>query len=78
MSRTRVSAPTLILWGERDRFLGVELVDDAALADVMSQGNGADVKKLPDAGHFVQNEAPDLFNELLLDWLSNQDASSSS
>ncbi|MEI2727822.1 MAG: alpha/beta hydrolase [Candidatus Nanopelagicales bacterium] len=56
----------------------MELVDDAALADVMSQGNGADVKKLPDAGHFVQNEAPDLFNELLLDWLSNQDASSSS
>ena len=73
-----VTAPTLILWGERDRFLGVELVDDAALADVMSQGNRADVKKLPDAGHFVQNEAPDLFNELLLDWLSNQDASSSS
>ena len=78
LSQTRVTAPTLILWGERDRFLGVELVDDAALADVMSQGNGADVKKLPDAGHFVQNEAPDVFNELLLDWLSNQDASSSS
>ena len=70
LRQTRVSAPTLILWGSRDRFLGSELVTEASLADVMAAGNVAEIKMLPDAGHFVQNEDTQLFNELLLDWLA--------
>ena len=72
LDQTRVSAPTLIIWGTRDRFLGQELVSPEALARVMASDHSAEMRLLPDAGHFVQNEAPDAFNDSLISWLHVQ------
>ena len=67
--RPLVSAPTLLLWGAEDRFLGLELVDRAKLATVLAPGNEPSVVVLEHAGHFVQNEAPERVNAELLRWL---------
>jgi pimeloyl-ACP methyl ester carboxylesterase len=63
-----IEVPTLLLWGEEDVALGVELthatrryVDDLTL------------RYLPGVGHFVQQEAPETVNALLEAWLTGQD-----
>jgi pimeloyl-ACP methyl ester carboxylesterase len=65
----RVTAPTLVLFGARDRFLGAELVEPAKLSTVMAPGNEPVVVLVEDAGHYLQNEAPERVNEELLRWL---------
>ena len=65
----RVAAPTLILWGVEDRFLERDLVSPEVLRRVLADGNVPEVIFIDDAGHFVQNEAPDRVNEELLRWL---------
>jgi epoxide hydrolase 4 len=64
-----VEAPTLVLWGTEDRFLGLELVDPDCLRRSLANGNLPTVVLIEDAGHFVQNEAPDRVNDELLRWL---------
>jgi pimeloyl-ACP methyl ester carboxylesterase/2-polyprenyl-6-methoxyphenol hydroxylase-like FAD-dependent oxidoreductase len=60
----RVEAPTLIIWGERDQFLGRELAEpDPALVP------NARVERLPDASHWVQSDCPARVNELLVEFL---------
>ncbi len=63
---TQVSAPTLLIWGEHDIALGIEMtygleqwVDDI------------EVKRLPDSGHWVQQEQPHKVNQLMLDFLQS-------
>lgn len=68
-SPRRVAAPTLVLWGIEDRFLGRELVSPDVLRRVLSDGNVPEVVLIEDAGHFVQNEAPDRVNAELVRWL---------
>ena len=65
----RIAAPTLVLWGVRDRFVEEELVAPEKLARVLAPGNVAEVRRIEDAGHFVQNEAPERVNEALVSWL---------
>ena len=65
----RVSAPTLVVWGVEDRFLGRELVTPERLRRVLADGNLPTVVWIEDAGHFVQNEAPERVNDELLRWL---------
>jgi pimeloyl-ACP methyl ester carboxylesterase len=67
--RAPITAPTLVLWGVADRFLGRELVAAERLRPVLADGNHATVVWIEDAGHFVQNEAPDRVNAELLRWL---------
>ncbi|WP_227354652.1 alpha/beta fold hydrolase [Haladaptatus salinisoli] len=59
-----VRAPTLLIWGERDPALSVELTEglERWVPDLR-------VERLPDAGHAVQNDAPDRVNELLVEFL---------
>ena len=64
--RSRVEAETLVIWGERDRALGLELLD--GLQRVAPR---ACVYRIPDAGHWVQNEAPDEVNRVLVDFLGS-------
>jgi pimeloyl-ACP methyl ester carboxylesterase len=60
----RIDAPVLVIWGERDQYLGRELAQpDAAWVPHVH------VERLSDAGHWVQNDQPDRVNELLLTFL---------
>ena len=60
----RIDAPVLVIWGERDRWLGAELAEpDARWVP------HARVERVPDASHWVQADAPDRVNDLLLGFL---------
>ena len=64
----RVQAPTLVIWGERDRYLGAELADPDR-ADVP---NLERVARLPDASHWVQHDEPELVGRLLIEFFSGE------
>jgi pimeloyl-ACP methyl ester carboxylesterase len=65
-----IDAPTLIVWGERDAFLGRELAQpDSALVP------NARVAYLPDAGHFVHHDAPAQVAELLVQFMNGATSS---
>jgi pimeloyl-ACP methyl ester carboxylesterase len=58
---TPVRAKTLVIWGMRDRHLGSELAEPARewVPDVR-------VERIPEATHWVQHDAPERVNELLI------------
>jgi pimeloyl-ACP methyl ester carboxylesterase len=60
-----IEPPTLIVWGEEDAALGVELLDgtDAYVRDLT-------IERLPGVSHWVQQEAPEKVNTILRDWLT--------
>ncbi len=61
-----ISAPTLVIWGDRDTALGSELAEPEArwVKDVR-------VVHLPEATHWVQHDDPERVNELLTEFLSD-------
>ena len=60
-----ITSPTLVIWGERDPALGTALLDDLeALVP------GVRIHRIPDASHWVQNEAPGEVNRVLIDFLT--------
>ncbi len=61
----RVAAPTLLIWGARDRFLGQEMVGPSL--ELCDRGRA---EVLPDATHWVQHEEPERVNRLLLDFFA--------
>lgn len=69
-----ITAPTLVLWGVEDRFLGVETIARPKLAPYLAPGNAPEIAWIEGAGHFVQNEAPERVNAALLAWLGRADA----
>lgn len=60
----KIEIPTLVIWGEADAALGLETLEgtDAYVADLQ-------IKRLPGVSHWVQQEAPEAVNSLLVDWL---------
>ena len=63
-SRVIISAPTLLIWGEHDIALGIELTTG------LEQWVGnLEIKRIPDSGHWVQQEQPDKVNQFMLDFL---------
>lgn len=64
-----ITVPVLIIWGTQDRFLGMELIAPQSLRRAIAYGNEPDIVLIDEAGHFVQNEAPEAVNEALLAWL---------
>lgn len=60
-----IETPTLIIWGEEDAALGVELLDgtDAYVRDLT-------IQRLPKVSHWVQQEAPQKVNPILEAWLT--------
>ena len=60
----RIDRPTLLLWGEQDRALGAELTEglEAHVSDLR-------VQRIPNASHWVQQDAPDEVNAALLEFL---------
>jgi pimeloyl-ACP methyl ester carboxylesterase len=59
-----VSAPTLVVWGERDRDLGADLADP----DPADVPNLERVVRLPDASHWVHHDEPERVAQLLTEF----------
>jgi pimeloyl-ACP methyl ester carboxylesterase len=59
-----IETPTLIVWGEEDTALGIELLDgtDAYVRNLT-------IERLPGVSHWVQQEAPEKVNAILKGWL---------
>jgi epoxide hydrolase 4 len=63
----RVDAPTLVIWGERDRYISRELAEPDR-ADVP---NLERVVRLPDASHWVQHDEPERVSQLLIEFFGS-------
>jgi pimeloyl-ACP methyl ester carboxylesterase len=61
-----VEAPTLVIWGQRDRYIRPELAEPDR-ADV-PQLEG--VVRLPDASHWVQHDEPERVAQLLTEFFA--------
>jgi pimeloyl-ACP methyl ester carboxylesterase len=61
----RITAETLVIWGDRDPALGIEVLDGLNTVAPRSR-----VHHIPNAGHWVQNEAPAEVNRMLVAFLS--------
>jgi pimeloyl-ACP methyl ester carboxylesterase len=57
----RIRVPTLVLWGDRDRFLVPALADDS-----LRLCDDGRLVRLPDASHWVQHEEAAAVNDALL------------
>jgi pimeloyl-ACP methyl ester carboxylesterase len=60
----RIEVPTLMIWGEQDTALGVELSNgyEPYVSDFT-------LNRLPDVSHWVQQEAPEAVNARMAAWL---------
>ena len=61
-----IAAPTLVIWGERDRYLGPELAEPEH-EDVPNLDR---VERLPDASHWVHHDEAERVNQLLTDFFA--------
>lgn len=59
-----LETPTLIIWGEQDSALGVELLDGTE-----AHVRNLTIERLPGVSHWVQQEAPGKVNAILRAWL---------
>jgi pimeloyl-ACP methyl ester carboxylesterase len=59
-----IHRPTLMIWGLQDRYLGPELVDTPA-----KLVSNLRIERLQDASHWVQCDAPERVNPLMIDFL---------
>jgi len=64
--RARVTAPTLLIWCEQDIALSIELTTG------LEQWVGdLEIKRIPDSGHWVQQEQPEKVNQFVLNFLQS-------
>ena len=68
----QIDAPTLVIWGERDRYLGAELAEP----DRSDVPNLERVVRLPDASHWVHHDEPERINQLLIEFFAARGAQS--
>ena len=61
-----ISAPTLVIWGEKDRYLGPDLAEPHH-EDVPNLDR---VERLPDASHWVHHDEAERVNQLLVDFFA--------
>ena len=61
----QVTVPTMIIWGEADAYMSPILLERSAT----KVAGPLRIERLPGVSHWVQQEAPDRVNELLLDFL---------
>jgi len=60
----RIETPTLLIWGEQDRYLGVQLTQGLERWVPHLQ-----LERLPDASHWVHRDQPQRVNQLMIDFL---------
>jgi epoxide hydrolase 4 len=63
-----IAAPTLVIWGERDRYLNPDLAEP----DHDDVPNLDRVERLPDASHWVHHDEPERVTQLLTDFFGKQ------
>jgi len=66
-----VETPTLIVWGEQDVAIDIHCLDQTdeyVVSDLT-------IRRLPDASHWVQQDAPEDVNAILSDWLAGPTSS---
>jgi epoxide hydrolase 4 len=63
-----ISAPTLVIWGQRDRYLGPNLAEPDR-ADVPKLDR---VERLPNASHWVHHDEHERVTQLLIDFFAPQ------
>ena len=63
-----IPAPTMVIWGMRDRHIGSELAEPAP-----EWVPNVRMERIPEATHWVQHDAPERVNELLIDFLDDGD-----
>jgi pimeloyl-ACP methyl ester carboxylesterase len=61
-----LSAPTLVIWGEDDSYLGSDLAEP----DHDDVPNLDGVERIPGASHWVHHDEPERVNELLIDFFA--------
>src|SRR4029077_20062855 len=61
-----ISAPTLVIWGEQDSYLGSDLAEPHG-AEVR---NPDWVERLPDASHWVYHDASERVTQLLIEFFA--------
>ena len=62
----QVKAPTLVIWGQGDRYLGQELAEP----DHDDVPNLDRVERLPDGSHWVHHDEAERVNQLLTDFFA--------
>jgi pimeloyl-ACP methyl ester carboxylesterase len=67
LSSFEVRVPTLVIWGEKDPFLLPANLD--GLEDLVPD---LTIKRVPDAGHWIVHEKPDLVNATIRDFIQGQ------
>jgi epoxide hydrolase 4 len=60
-----IAQPTLVIWGERDHYLDARLLEG-----MEAWATNLRVERLADASHWVQNDAPERVNRLLVEFLT--------
>jgi pimeloyl-ACP methyl ester carboxylesterase len=65
-----IAAPTLVIWGERDRALGADLAEP----DAHDVPNLERVVRLPNASHWVQHDEPEEVSRLLIEFFRAEDS----
>ncbi len=65
--KVHVSVPTLLIWGEQDIALGIELT-----YGLEKWVDNLQIKRIPDSGHWVQQEQADKVNQYMLDFLQQR------
>jgi len=58
-----LTLPTLLLWGQEDRVIPVKTAQDLA-----SLSPNLELQVLPEVGHCLFDEQPEIFNRLVLNW----------
>lgn len=66
-TKFEVSVPTLLIWGEQDIALGIELT-----TGLEQWVDDIEIKRIPDSGHWVQQEQPDKVNQFMLEFLQTK------
>lgn len=63
----KIKSPTLVIWGEQDKALSKDLiVNTEKLVDASYS-----IKYLPNSGHWVQLEEPELVNQRIMEFLTS-------
>lgn len=63
-SHDHISTPTILIWGEQDIALGIELTQG-----LEQWVPNIQIERIPDSGHWVQQEKPERVNEVMLEFL---------